>query len=53
MIDHVHRIFTFAHVPVDFEHIPLNSTSRSDEDLENAIVSIQRNGVALKVIIFY
>ena len=49
MIAHVHRIFSFACVPVDFEEIPLNSQSRTDEDLENAIVSIQRNGVALKV----
>lgn len=49
MIAHINRIFSFAYVPVDFEYINLNSQARSDEDLENAIVSIQRNGVALKV----
>uniref|UniRef100_A0AC34RGC1 Isocitrate dehydrogenase [NAD] subunit, mitochondrial n=1 Tax=Panagrolaimus sp. JU765 TaxID=591449 RepID=A0AC34RGC1_9BILA len=48
MIAHINRIFSFAYVPVDFEYINLNSQARSDEDLENAIVSIQRNGVALK-----
>ncbi|KAE9551478.1 hypothetical protein FO519_005323 [Halicephalobus sp. NKZ332] len=48
MINHVRRIFSFACVPVDFEVIPLNSQSHTNEDLENAIVSVQRNGVALK-----
>ena len=52
MIEHIHRIFSFACVPVDFEIIPLNSQSRTNEDLDNAIVSIQRNGVALKVSVF-
>uniref|UniRef100_A0AC35FUL5 Isocitrate dehydrogenase [NAD] subunit, mitochondrial n=2 Tax=Panagrolaimus sp. PS1159 TaxID=55785 RepID=A0AC35FUL5_9BILA len=48
MIDHVHRIFTFAQVPVDFETIQVSSENPREEDLENAIVSVKRNGVALK-----
>lgn len=46
--DHVQRIFTFAHVPVDFETVKLSSELAHD-DLTNAIISIRRNGVALKV----
>ena len=46
MIEHVHKIFTFARVPVDFETIHIGP---SEKDLDNAIVSIRRNGVALKV----
>uniref|UniRef100_A0AC34F8A7 Isopropylmalate dehydrogenase-like domain-containing protein n=1 Tax=Panagrolaimus sp. ES5 TaxID=591445 RepID=A0AC34F8A7_9BILA len=52
MIDHVNRIFSFAQVPVDFETIQVSSDNPREEDLENAIVSIKRNGVALKVVIF-
>uniref|UniRef100_A0A7E4VVL1 Isocitrate dehydrogenase [NAD] subunit, mitochondrial n=1 Tax=Panagrellus redivivus TaxID=6233 RepID=A0A7E4VVL1_PANRE len=48
MIAHVQRIFTFANVPVDFETMQLNSDLSRDEDLENAIVAIKRNGVCLK-----
>ncbi|KAI6238816.1 Isocitrate dehydrogenase [NAD] subunit, mitochondrial [Aphelenchoides fujianensis] len=45
--EHVQRIFTFAHVPVDFETVKLSSELAHD-DLTNAIISIRRNGVALK-----
>jgi isocitrate dehydrogenase (NAD+) len=48
MIDHVRRIFTFAQVPVDFETIQVSSQNPREEDLDNAIVSVQRNGVAIK-----
>lgn len=49
MISHVKRIFNFANVPVDFETAPLSSELKQEADLDNAIISIKRNGVALKV----
>ncbi|KAE9550355.1 hypothetical protein FO519_006438 [Halicephalobus sp. NKZ332] len=48
MLEHVKRIFAFAHVPVDFEVIELDSRDVSEHALDNAIMAIQRNGVALK-----
>lgn len=48
MIGHLERIFTFAHIPVDFEMLPLSSQQKNVEDLDYAITSIKRNGVALK-----
>lgn len=48
MIKHIRRIFLFAHIPVDFEEIELSSKDPTNEALENAIVAIQRNGIALK-----
>ncbi|KAI1714591.1 isocitrate/isopropylmalate dehydrogenase domain-containing protein [Ditylenchus destructor] len=48
MIGHLERIFTFAHIPVDFEMLPLSSQQTNVEDLDYAITSIKRNGVALK-----
>ncbi|KAI6213108.1 Isocitrate dehydrogenase [NAD] subunit, mitochondrial [Aphelenchoides besseyi] len=47
MLEHIQRIFHFAHVPVDFEVMPMSSDLESD-DLNNAMISIRRNGVALK-----
>ncbi|KAI6199529.1 Isocitrate dehydrogenase [NAD] subunit, mitochondrial [Aphelenchoides besseyi] len=47
MLEHIQRIFHFAHVPVDFEIMPMSSDLESD-DLNNAMISIRRNGVALK-----
>jgi isocitrate dehydrogenase (NAD+) len=49
MLNHVQKLFKFAHVPVDFEFLELNSSDMSNEALENAITSIKRNGVAIKV----
>lgn len=51
MIEHVKRLCKTAQVPVDFENIQLDShqsINTWNEDLENAIISIERNGVALK-----
>ena len=48
MHEHIKRIFLFAHIPVDFEEIELNSKDPSNEALQNAIIAIQRNGIALK-----
>jgi isocitrate dehydrogenase (NAD+) len=44
----VQKIFRFAHVPVDFEVIDLDSRDLSDKALDQAIDAIKRNGVALK-----
>lgn len=53
MIGHIKRIFGFANVPVDFEIAPLSSKLETDADLDNAIISIKRNGVALKVYLIF
>lgn len=42
------QIFKYAGVPVDFEEIDIDPNSESNDDLEFAINSIRRNGVALK-----
>lgn len=41
----------YAGVPVDFEEITIDPSVHSDADLEYAITSIKRNGVAIKGII--
>jgi isocitrate dehydrogenase (NAD+) len=48
MIAHVEKIFQFAQVPVDFEAVSLTSQQNTEEDLDQAIIAIKRNGVALK-----
>ncbi|VDK77943.1 unnamed protein product, partial [Cylicostephanus goldi] len=48
MIEHVEKIFRFGQVPVDFETVQLSSKPDSEDDLEQAIIAIKRNGVALK-----
>lgn len=44
---HVKEIFRHACVPVDFEEVRVSSET-SDRDLQNAIMAIRRNRVALK-----
>ncbi|KAF8375609.1 idhg-1 [Pristionchus pacificus] len=48
MLKHVTKIFQFANVPVDLEEVPLSSQPTAEEDLDQALTSIRRNGVALK-----
>uniref|UniRef100_A0A1I7YBA3 Isocitrate dehydrogenase [NAD] subunit, mitochondrial n=1 Tax=Steinernema glaseri TaxID=37863 RepID=A0A1I7YBA3_9BILA len=49
MIKYVREIFDFAHAPIDFEEVPLSSNLQGGEaDLDNAIMAIERNGIALK-----
>lgn len=38
----------FSCVPVDFEVVEVNSALETEEDIDNAITAIRRNGVALK-----
>jgi len=49
MLQHVKEVFRVGQVPVDFEDVPLDSRQAiNNVDMENAIISIERNGVALK-----
>uniref|UniRef100_A0A673M738 Isocitrate dehydrogenase (NAD(+)) 3 non-catalytic subunit gamma n=1 Tax=Sinocyclocheilus rhinocerous TaxID=307959 RepID=A0A673M738_9TELE len=48
LLNHVQELFRFSCVPVDFEVVHVNSSSTSEDDINNAIMAIRRNGVALK-----
>lgn len=41
-------ITRFCCVPVDFEVVNVDSSMASEDDINNAIMAIRRNGVALK-----
>ena len=38
----------YAGVPVDFEEVALDSSVSDENELENALLAIKRNGIALK-----
>ncbi|XP_028669186.1 isocitrate dehydrogenase [NAD] subunit gamma, mitochondrial isoform X2 [Erpetoichthys calabaricus] len=44
----VRELFRFSCVPVDFEVVNVNSSLTEEDDINNAITAIRRNGVALK-----
>ncbi|KAM6982496.1 isocitrate dehydrogenase [NAD] subunit gamma, mitochondrial-like [Tautogolabrus adspersus] len=46
--NHVRELFRFCCVPVDFEVVNVDSSMASEDDINNAIMAIRRNGVALK-----
>uniref|UniRef100_A0A9J8BIQ0 Isocitrate dehydrogenase [NAD] subunit, mitochondrial n=1 Tax=Cyprinus carpio carpio TaxID=630221 RepID=A0A9J8BIQ0_CYPCA len=48
LLNHVRELFRFCCVPVDFEVVHVNSASTREDDINNAIMAIRRNGVALK-----
>lgn len=48
LMQHVREIFSKIGVPVDFEIIDINPASEGNDDLDYAIISIKRNGVAIK-----
>uniref|UniRef100_A0A7N8YG34 Isocitrate dehydrogenase [NAD] subunit, mitochondrial n=1 Tax=Mastacembelus armatus TaxID=205130 RepID=A0A7N8YG34_9TELE len=48
LLSHVREVFRFSCVPVDFEVVHVNSGLESEDDINNAITAIRRNGVALK-----
>jgi isocitrate dehydrogenase (NAD+) len=48
LMNYVREIFRYAGVPVDFEVIDIDPNSETNDDLEYAIASIKRNGVAIK-----
>ncbi|XP_036959763.1 isocitrate dehydrogenase [NAD] subunit gamma, mitochondrial-like isoform X2 [Acanthopagrus latus] len=45
---HVRELFRFCCVPVDFEVVNVDSSMASEDDINDAIMAIRRNGVALK-----
>ncbi|XP_056129394.1 isocitrate dehydrogenase [NAD] subunit gamma, mitochondrial [Lampris incognitus] len=48
LLNHVREVFRFSCVPVDFEVVPVNSSLATEDDINNAITAIRRNGIALK-----
>ncbi|KAJ8370010.1 hypothetical protein SKAU_G00100380 [Synaphobranchus kaupii] len=48
LLNHVRELFRFSCVPVDFEVVNVNSRLDTEDDINNAITAIRRNGVALK-----
>lgn len=48
LLSHVRELFRFCCVPVDFEVVKVDSTATSEDDINNAVTAIRRNGVALK-----
>lgn len=48
LMAHVREVFKVVGVPVDFEVIDIDPSSEGNDDLEYAIMSIKRNGVAIK-----
>uniref|UniRef100_A0A3B5BJ65 Isocitrate dehydrogenase [NAD] subunit, mitochondrial n=1 Tax=Stegastes partitus TaxID=144197 RepID=A0A3B5BJ65_9TELE len=48
LLNHVREVFRFSCVPVDFEVVHVNSALETEDDINNAITAIRRNGVALK-----
>ncbi|KAL0279735.1 UNVERIFIED_CONTAM: hypothetical protein PYX00_001233 [Menopon gallinae] len=45
---YVKQVFKAGGVPVDFEEVHIDRNSETNEDLDYALMSIRRNGVALK-----
>ncbi|XP_038579732.1 isocitrate dehydrogenase [NAD] subunit gamma, mitochondrial-like isoform X1 [Micropterus salmoides] len=48
LANHVRELFRFCCVPVDFEVVNVDSSVASEDDINDAITAIRRNGVALK-----
>nr|CAI5838197.1 unnamed protein product [Callosobruchus analis] len=48
LMSYVRDVFKYAGAPVDFETVDIDANSESNEDLDYAITSIKRNGVAIK-----
>lgn len=48
LMGYVKEVFRYAGVPVDFEDVDIDPNADNNDDLEYAITSIRRNGVALK-----
>lgn len=48
LMGYVKEVFKYAGAPVDFEVVDIDSKADDNTDLEYAITSIKRNGVAIK-----
>ncbi|CAH1784561.1 unnamed protein product [Owenia fusiformis] len=48
LMGHIKEVFRFAGAPVDFEEIDFSSNNSTDADMDNAMLAIKRNGIAIK-----
>ncbi|CAG2056661.1 unnamed protein product, partial [Timema podura] len=48
LMNYVKEVFRYGGVPVDFEVIQIDPKSETNDDLDYAITTIRRNGVAIK-----
>ncbi|KAL1425078.1 hypothetical protein MTO96_019530 [Rhipicephalus appendiculatus] len=48
LMKHVREVFRYGGVPVDFEEVHLDSTQDDLDNVDEAIIAIKRNGVALE-----
>lgn len=48
LMSYVREIFGYCGAPIDFEVVNIDPSTEGNEDLEYAITSIKRNGVAIK-----
>lgn len=48
ILTNIQEIFRYAGAPIDFETVEINSSTTDPVHLEGALLSVQRNGVALK-----
>uniref|UniRef100_A0AAR2KIQ1 Isocitrate dehydrogenase [NAD] subunit, mitochondrial n=1 Tax=Pygocentrus nattereri TaxID=42514 RepID=A0AAR2KIQ1_PYGNA len=48
LLNHAQELFRFCCVPVDFEVVNVDSSLTSEDEINNAVTAIRRNGVALK-----
>lgn len=48
LLNHVRELFRFCCVPVDFEVVTVDSSVVAEDEINNAVTAIRRNGVALK-----
>lgn len=48
LLSHVQEVFRYAGAPIDFETVEINANTTDPEYMEEALLSVERNGVALK-----
>ncbi|XP_012935063.1 isocitrate dehydrogenase [NAD] subunit gamma, mitochondrial [Aplysia californica] len=48
LLSHVQEIFRYAGAPIDFEIVEINASTNTPDDMQNALLSVRRNGVSLK-----
>ncbi|CAG2211592.1 IDH3 [Mytilus edulis] len=48
LMSHVQEVFRHAGAPIDFEEVEINSSKEDPETMRGALLSVQRNGVAIK-----
>lgn len=48
LLNHVKTVFRFAGAPVDFDEVTMNASTSDAASMDKALLSVKRNGVALK-----